>query len=34
MGETCKDIKRKARLGRTGYRTFRKLLQDGRFDRH
>lgn len=33
LGETWQSIKRKAKARRTGYRTFRKLLTDGRFDR-
>lgn len=33
LGETWRSIKRKARQRKTGYRTFRKLLTDGRFDK-
>jgi hypothetical protein len=33
LGETWQSIKRKARQRKTGYRTFRKLLTDGRFDK-
>ncbi len=33
LGETWKSIKRKAARRTPGYRTFRKLLTDGRFDR-
>ena len=32
-GETWKSVKRKARRRKTGYRTFHKLLTDGRFDK-
>ena len=32
-GETWKSAKRKARQRKTGYRTFHKLLTDGRFDK-
>jgi hypothetical protein len=31
--ETWKSIKQKARRRKTGYRKFRKLLTDGRFDK-
>lgn len=33
LGETWASIRRKARRRKTGYRTFRKLLTDGRFDK-
>ena len=33
LGETWRSIKRKARQRKKGYRTFRKLLIDGRFDK-
>ena len=33
MGETWKSIKQKASRRKPGYRTFRKLLTDGRFDK-
>ncbi|HEX3150274.1 MAG TPA: hypothetical protein VHR66_19515 [Gemmataceae bacterium] len=31
--ETWKDIKRKAKARKTGYKVFRKLLSDPRFDK-
>ena len=33
LGETWRSIQRKARQRKTGYRTFHKLLTDGRFDK-
>jgi hypothetical protein len=33
MDEIWKDIKRKAKARRTGYKVFRKLLSDPRFDK-
>jgi hypothetical protein len=33
MDETWKDIKRKAKARKIGYKVFRKLLSDPRFDK-
>jgi hypothetical protein len=33
MGETWQSVKRKARQRKPGYKTFHKLLTDGRFDK-
>ncbi len=33
LGETWRSIRRKARQRKTGYKTFRKLLTDGEYDK-